>query len=327
MRSRRAVVLLALFAAAAARADDLQLATGALLYESGQLAPVVEFRSIAEDGAMWRGGVNGWALNLARERPVDRGRRMILEITATPYDAHSSRRVYRNGVRAQELELDDAAITLRAAMRIRQGEHAWIEPAFVIGDEHLGSAAPASLRRAWRAPYAGIAATERIRFVTADDPLLGRIDGIEAAATGEAYRGNRLWTRAIVTESGGVSRGRLHLRQTLAAFGGNGLDSVNAFLVGGSWDALGALAVYGRRYAEFRARRGIIANASADVAVSRGTDLGIRTSAFRGDGTRARGVMLIATTRAAGMHVSAGVARSQRRTTVSVTVACAMFRR
>jgi hypothetical protein len=323
MRSSRAIAALALFLAAAARGETLKVFSAALLYETGQVAPAVGLRSLAPNGAMWRAGITGWTFSLDHERPAERGRRVIFGISATPYNAHSSRRMYFDGVRERLLEFDDAAITARAGMQFPQGEHASIEPAFVVGKEWI------SLDQAvdWRRPYAGIAIRERIRFVTADDPLLARIEGVEVTATAEGYRGNRTWTRATIEERAGLARGRLHLRQSLAAFGGSGLDIVSAFLVGGSWDALGPFAVFGRRYAEFRVTRGVVANGGADVAVGRSFEIGVRGSVFRGASQQATGAMLLLTRRVNGVQIAAGVARSRRRTTVTMTVGGAVFHR
>ena len=320
----KTLALLIFRAAISARGDDLKVISAAVLYESGLAAPVVELRSIAEDGSLWRAGINGWAISVDRERPIERGRRLIFGITATPYDAHSSRRIFAEGRRARALEFDDAALVLRGGMRIREGEHAFIEPFVIAGTERIGGNAPRALREDWRSPYAGVQVTQTIRFVTADDPFISRINGIEMTTTVEAYRGNRTWTRGMIGERAGLPLGRVHLMQSFAIFGGSGLDTVNAFLVGGSWDALGPLAVYGTPYADFRVKNGAVLNAGADVSITRSLDLGVRASAAS---THATGSILLATQRIGGVRVIAGAGRSQHRTMVTVTVAGALFRR
>jgi hypothetical protein len=328
MTSKRAIAVLCFFAAVTtARADDVRVLTAAVLYESGLAAPSIELRSVAADGSLWRGGINGWSLSLGRERLLNHDRRLIVDVTATPYDAHSSKRIYRDGVRRRDLEFDDAALTARAALRFRESEHASIEPGVVIGKEIIGNDAPAALRDAWRSPYAGVSIIQRIRFITAEDPFTNRIDGIDVAATGEAYHGNRTWTRAILTENGGASFGRIHLRQSLAAYRGSSLDTVSAFLIGGSWNLLGSTAVYGRRYAEFRVNRGINGNAGVDFAITRSLELGLRVSAFRSGSLHTTGTTLQATQRLGGYRLTAGAGRSQHRTTVMATIGGAVFLR
>lgn len=321
------LALLGFCVAISARGDDLKVVSAAVLYESGLVAPAVELRSVAEDGSLWKAGINGWAISIDRERPIERGRRLLFGITATPYDAHSSRRIFQNGRRARELEFDDAALVLRGGMRIRQGEHAFIEPFLVAGTERIGSNAPQALRDNWRLPYAGIQVTQTIRFVTADDPFISRIDGIEITATAEAYRGNRTWTRGLIAERAGLPLGRVHLRQSFALFGGSGLDTVNAFLAGGSWDALGPLAVYGTPYAGFRVKKGAMLSGGADLALTSSLDAGVRASVVRAGSAHTTGAMLLATEHLGGFRIIAGAGRSEHRTMVTLTVAGAMFRR
>src|SRR5262245_19338384 len=320
------VLAVAVLCAAAARAENLRIVSAALLYETGLLAPSIELRSVAEDGASWRTGINGWTFGLDRERLLDGGRRLTVGMTVTPYNAHSSRRMFLQGTRVRDVEFNDAAVTASAGLRIRQGDHASIEPAIVVGKEWIGDNAASAVRDAWRKPYAGVAVAQRVRFVTADDPLAARLEGVDVTSRLEAYRGDRTWTRATITERAGTTIGRLHLHQSLAAFGGSELDTVSAFLVGGGWDLLGPFAVVGRRYAEFRLNRGIIGNGGADVAVGRGFALGVRGSAFRGTSTRASGAMLLVTRRAGGLRLTAGAARSGDSTTLTLTVAGAVFR-
>jgi hypothetical protein len=212
-------------------------------------------------------------------------------------------------------------------VRFRESEHASIEPGIVVGKEIIGTDAPLGVRDAWRSPYAGVTVIQRIRFITAEDPFTNRIDGIDIGATGEAFHGNRTWTRAIVTENAGASFGRIHLRQSLAAYRGRSLDTVSAFLIGGSWDLLGSTAVYGRRYAEFRVNRGINGNGGLDFAVTRSFDLGLRVSAFRSGSTHTTGTMLQATKRVRGYRLTVGAGRSNHRTTVAATVGGAVFLR
>jgi hypothetical protein len=326
MKCKRALAAAVLMLAGAARGDDLRVASGAILYESGLAAPAVELRSIDESGATWRASVTGWTIGVTREKPVERGRRLIFSINATPFDAHSSRRLFRDGVRDRALEFDDAAFDVRAGMRIRESEHATLEPALVIGTEVLGDNAPHLLRDRWSGPYTGVAVTQRLRYVTADDPFRSRIDGFEIAATGEIYGGKRTWSKLLLTETAGVPFGRVHVRQSVALFGGSGIDEVNAFLVGGSWDALGATAIYGRHYAEFRVPRGVSANIGTDVDLFRSLSAGVRASGFRGAGERATGVMLQLSGRLAGVRLTGGVGRSDGRRTVAASIGGALFR-
>jgi hypothetical protein len=306
MRSSGAIGALLLFAAVAARGSDMRLGTGLLLVEPGQAAPVVELRDTAANGNAWSVGISGWTLAAALERPIERGRRLFVSVALTPYNAHSSRRMYRDGVRARDLEYDSAAYTVRGGLRIRAGEHVTTEVSALLGREVVGDDAPAALRDHWRSPYAGVIWAERYRRVSAEDPFANRIHGVDLAALGELYAGSRIWSRIALSETAGRPVGPIHLRQTATVFAGSGLDRVSAFPIGGSWDVLGPAAIYGSHYAEYRPARGIVLNGGADYALSREWEVGGRMSAFQAPSTTRYGAALQTTLHAAGMRFTAG---------------------
>jgi hypothetical protein len=302
------IVALVVFSAIPARASDMRLASGLLLVEPGQAAPVLDLRNTAANGNAWSLGINGWTLAAGIERPVERGRRLFASIALTPYDAHSSRRMYRDGARARDLEYDSAAYSMRGGLRIRAGERITTEVSAVLGREVIGDDAPAALREHWRSPYAGVVWSQRYRRVSAEDPFAARIHGIELAALGELYAGNRVWSRLTLSETAGRPIGPIHLRQSATLFAGSGLDRVSAFSVGGSWDVLGASAVYGSRYAEYRPSRGVVLNGGADYAIGRMWEAGVRISAFRAPSVTRYGAALQTTLHAGGMRITAGAA-------------------
>ncbi|MEA2163827.1 MAG: hypothetical protein QOK37_1954 [Thermoanaerobaculia bacterium] len=331
MRCSLAVALPLLFATGAACAADMRLGTGLLLVEPGQAAPVIDLRDTAANGNAWGLGISGWTLSGSIERPVERGRRVFLSAALTPYNAHSSRRRYRDGARARDLEYDSGSYLLRGGMRVRAGEHHTTEIAAVVGREVIGDDAPAAIRRAWRSPYAGFTWLQRYRRVAADDPLAGRIHGVEMSSLVEMYAGNRLWSRLTLTETAGRPVGRIQLRQTAMLFEGSGLDRVSAFPIGGSWDVLGASAVYGSHYAEYFPSRGIVINGGADYVFARSWEAGARISAFRSRSVMRKGAALQTTVRLGGLRVTTGVAVAigpgERHTIVYAALSAAAFER
>lgn len=326
MGCRATLAVLLVLMSAVAHAGDSKLVTTELLYETGQVAPVVELRSIADDGSLWRFAVEGWTLSATRERTMTKQSRWFATLSATPHNAHSSERIYRDGARAHDLEFSDEAYSVRAGVRLSEGDHVSTEVSTVVGREILGDDAAPELREHWRTPYAGLQLTHRLRFVTAEDPITGRIHGIELAATAEGFGGRRAWSRGMLTEEGGWSVGRLHLRQTIALMTGSQLDEVSAFLTGGSWDALRASAVYGTRYAEFRITRGAIANAGLDYSLTPSFELGLRASVLRAPSLHKSGAMLQLTHKIGGLRLSAGAGKSDGRKTIVASVGGSVFR-
>jgi hypothetical protein len=317
MRCSAIVALLALTAVARA---DTRVATAVLLVEPGQAGPVLHLRNIGTNGAMWDVGIDGWTASAAIERPLERDRKFFASVELTPTHAHSSNRIYVDGRRARDREFDDASYTIRGGLRLRQNDRSSTELAALLGRE-------VNDLDAWSSPYAGVLVLQRYRRATAYDPFDGRIHGFELSALGEIYGGDRTWSRLTLTENAGRPLGRLHLRQSAAVFAGSNLDRVSSFLVGGSWDVLGPLAIYGRHYAEFRVTRGIVANAGADYALTPRWDIGARVSAFRGMSIDATGAALQTTLRAGGLRFTLGAAGSGDRTMLFAQISGAAFLR
>ena len=306
-------------------ASDMRVFTGAVLVERGQAAPVVELLSVGENGLVRRLSLSGWTIAVSRDAPVEYGRRRSVTFSVTPYNAHSSRHIYVDGERARQLEFDDAALAARAGYRIWQSEHASTEAAVTASKEFVGKEASRELRDRWRLPYAGVQLTQTGRFVTAEDPYSGRIEGFDVSGTIELYAGKKAWSRTTVLQSAGAAAGRLHFRQQLALMYGTNLDTVNAFLPGGSWDVIGPEAVYGTRYAEFRVNKGAILGGGADYAIG-AWELGVRGSVIRAPSLHASGRMFQVARRVAGIHYSAAVGTSRGHTTFALSASAATFR-
>src|SRR5436190_500700 len=151
-----------------------------------------------------------------------------------------------------------AAASRAGGVRLSESDRASTEVSAVALREVIGDDATAELRGHWRTMYVGMQLIHRLRFVTAEDPLTGRIHGVAITANAEGFGGRRAWARGALMEEGGWPLHRFHLRESIALMTSSHLDKVSAFLAGGSWDALRTTAVYGTRYAEFRIMRGAI---------------------------------------------------------------------
>ena len=305
-------------------AAEMQIATSAILVETGQAAPVIDLRSIADNGRIWRFGISGWTASASWEKPADRGLSLLAGFSATPYNAHSSRRMYHDGRRARDLEFDSASYVARAGLRLRQNRWSSTEAAVVVGREVVDSS---SLRDRWRRPYAGIQLTQRYRNVTADDPLAAQIHGFDAALTTEVDTGHGTWTRTMLSETAGRPLGSFHLQQSASVMVGSNLDTVSAFLVGGSWDVLGASAMYGTRYAQYRIERGAIGSAGIDYPLGGRWQIGARISGLEAPDVRAFGSMLEVTRHVAGIRLTIGGGRSGHTRSVFASVGGSTFRR
>jgi hypothetical protein len=150
--------------------------------------------------------------------------------------------------------------------------------------------------------------------VSYESPTLvspARVDGVRGQLDVQAFAGAGGWARGRLAISAGRKIDRVFLRANAVAFAVSTDNFIARELIGGEWDALQGVALYGHPYAALRAQRGMAANAGADVELWRGVELGARAGAFS-DGARAKvgahGEAVLAMVQLAGALLIAGVA-------------------
>lgn len=310
-RIRTGVVAALGFATVASADQRLWLA--GVYADPSLAAPVVELVEERTERSRFRFGVAAWTLSAEWERLQPDRRSRFLTIEAAPRNADAGERVYREGARAPELEFDGHAAELRAGWRGARGERWGWELAAVVQSKSIESG-ERELRDRWRDPYAGASGGLRFRRVAADEPLSGRIEGLELTGTARLMGGEESYARLVVALRAGQRHGALHFGQTVTVVAGGALDRVNAVLVGGSWDSGGATTLYGFRYAEFRLeRKGALVAMRMDLDAGDGWSLGLRGSLLAGDSQRAAGAGAVVERSFRGVVAAGGVFVGEQR--------------
>jgi hypothetical protein len=307
---RALVLACALLAGAASTAAAQTRAwIAGVLYESpGFVVPILVLDSAADDGRDWRLSVVGWTLTAERAQRVSDRRRHVLTLDVTPVNADNSRYVYRAG------EVDDVAsygaASIRAAggVDLAHGDR-WTGGYRLVGSyRRVSDLEDEAVRDAWRHPFAGVEITQAYRRTRSSERFGARADGLLLKATWRGFAGDRAWSQLEAEVAGGRHVGRLFVAGRAAGFAGQGLDVVNAFLIGGSWSVSDARMVTGFRFGELRLDRAIVASGAASVRLggawelgARGAVLGTRHGAHAGLGVEARTVIR-------GIAIDGGVA-------------------
>ena len=105
-----------------------------------------------------------------------------------------------------------------------------------------------------------------------DEPFKNRIDGVRALLDVQAFAGAEGWARGRLAISAGRKIERVFLRASAVAFAISTDNLIARELIGGEWDVLQGVALYGHPYAALRAQRGVAANAGVDVELWRGVE-------------------------------------------------------
>jgi hypothetical protein len=279
-----------------------------VLGDSSIVAPVVSWNRIAADGKTLSVTLSGWTVSAEatrRRAPHGRG---VASLAITPLHAHSSDRIYVERARARELEFD--ASTLEATFgRIDDiGEHWTSDVRLVALYERVDGLDPAT-QSFWSSPYAGIRTRQAWRRITAEDPLRLTFEGNEVSATAEVFAGSHTWSRVRLDQRLSHRWGRITAGESAVAFHGSSLNTVNAFLAGGSWPVADFHPLYGYRYAELRLDRGLGLNADAAFALTPSLALGLHASALRSRDLTARGVAVDLTASWRGIAFRLGAAQ------------------
>ncbi len=306
------VASVVLLTAGRVRADS-KLLVSSLLVDSSIAAPVVQFRVDNSDGDGYVLSLSGWTLGGELRRRRSPSSSWLLSADLTPLHAHSSNRIYVDGRRAKDLEYDDASYRVKHGLRFSSTPHSVTDLQIVILKESIGGLSDPDLLAFWKRPYAGVEIAHTRSYRTSSHPLVAASEGIEVTARGEAFVGEKIWSRFSIAESGGRQSGRLHLRQAVTVMTGRRLNRVSRFLVGGSWDTLGPGGFYGSRYAEYRVQRGVSASVGGDWSIVGNWRAGLRASYLNGDAVNAFGTALNASTtwKTIGVNLGIGSARQE----------------
>ena len=134
----------------------------------------------------------------------------------------------------------------------------------------------------WKRPFAGVEITQSYVHVTSDELFGARWEGVKGGGTVQFLTGSNTWSRLQTHLGVGKRVGRLMLSGRGAAFTGHSLNTVSAFLIGGSWDLASPELMVGYRYAEFRLDRAATLSGALDLRVRGAWEVGVRGSYLKG---------------------------------------------
>lgn len=306
-----------------------------LNYESSQLlVPVVIVVSANDDGREWSVGMVGWTLSADWKTAAGDRRKRHIFARFTPVNANSSNFIYRDGVRDSAAEYRASAIEGGAGVEVAHSRR-WTGQYRVLALYHsVGGMSDSAVSTLWRRPFAGVEIAQQYTRVTSEERFGSRWNGLKIAVVGRTMGGASTWTRAQLTAGVGKRAGPLFLSGRGAAFAGHSLNTVNAFVLGGSWDVPSAEMVPGYHYAEFRLNRAASVGAAIDVRLHGFWEIGLRAGALKGAPTNVQGAALQVGTVWRGAVFNAGVAfprampdRNRRGTLAFATITAALIER
>jgi hypothetical protein len=272
-----AVLLLAGLGSSLRAAAQVRTLVTSVGYQSPVLVvPVVLLSTSSASGAgAWSVGLFGSTLGAEWTTRANPRVTTVMRAEVTPFNANSSRYVYRDGERDSSQEFRDRTVRLNAGLRL-QGGSRWRAEVRAIGLSESVAGLDSSTVARWRQPYVGLDLETSYIRVVSDAVLEDRWDGVKVAGSAVGFVGSRPWWRSQLSLGGGKQVGRVMLRGRGWVLLGHNLDVVNQHLVGGCWDLGGSPVLYGYHYAEFRVNRAAVLGLGADLRLAGLWEVGVR---------------------------------------------------
>jgi hypothetical protein len=322
VQPRVCLLAIATLAIAAPAQADTRALLASLYYESAQLVvPVVAVRSTDDRGHEWNAWLAGWTLGADWSVAPTPRRRWRVEVRVTPFNAQSSDYIYVDGQRDPAAAFRAASLEAAAGVEIAHASHWTGRYRGIIFYERVSGTTVADIQSFWDHPFAGVEIAHSYSRVRSETRLGSRWDGVKAEASAQVYGGDHTWSRFRAGAGVGRRAGPLFLSGRAAAASGRSLNTVSAFLVGGSWDLAVPDLLAGYRYAEFRVDRAGTVRAGVDLRIHGALEVGVRGGFLKAPGLARSGAALQVMTIWKGAVIDAGIAipdgaREQRRSRI-----------
>lgn len=293
--------------APAAHADS-RIWLGSLNYESPRLAvPVVLLLATDDSGKEWSAGLTGWTLSGDWRIRVAENQKRHLFVRLTPLNAHGSNYAYRDGRRDEAAEYKAVSLEAGGGIEIAHTRR-WTGAYRTLAAYERVSGLPSEVQAFWDKPFIGFDMTQNYSRTTADDLFGSRWEGVKLEASAQIFTGSHTWSRLRATAGAGKRHGPFFVTARGAMFAGQSLNTVSAFLIGGSWDLAVPELLPGYRYAEFRVDRAATIGGALDWRVHGPVEVGFRGGYLKGKGLEEYGAAVQLMTVWNGAALNAGAA-------------------
>ena len=287
---------------------DSRLWFGSLNYESARLVvPVLLVVSTDGEGNEWSLGVTGWTLSGDRKTAIDSTRKRLWFGRVTPINAQSGHYVYRDGLRDPAAEFSASSVELGGGLEIAHRSR-WTGAYRVLAMYAPVKDLDPELTAYWKRPFAGVEIAQTYSRVISDELFGSRWEGVKVGGAAQFLTGSHTWSRMQARVGAGTRTGPLMLSGRAAAFTGRSLNTVSAFVMGGSWDLAPPDLIVGYRYAEFRLESAATVSGALDLRVRGAWEVGVRGSYLKGKAIGEYGAAVQMMTVWRGAVFNAGVA-------------------
>ncbi len=248
---------------------------GRLGYQSPKLvAPIVLVSGASNEHLRWHAGMLGWTLRAGFRYALGNQRHLLGELDVTPLNSNGGSYIYRDGKLAEDLFFENA--TALGRIGVIQRHSAKLESRiFALGLVEQVEHGQRRINDYWSRPYLGLELQETFQSLNSYDVYRSRWDGYRAEGRVQLFVGDHTWSRLRAEAGMGKRHDRLFWMLRGLLLYGQGLNTVNRFLVGGGWEGPGLNDMVGFHYAEFRVSQALLLHGAVDFRVVGDWELGL----------------------------------------------------
>jgi len=245
-------------------------------YESPNLvAPAVISLIPAKNHKLFQVGMVGWSILLRSEFGYSKNLSFGLSQDISPINANASIYRYRNGKRDETLNYENSSYTTKLFVKNKYSKNLINQFSLNYKKENI-KGLESNVSNFWNKPHLGLSFQSTYRDVGYEDFFNNQWDGKKMESSFEIFPGEFSWSRGYVSAGLGKKFKKYHSTISAKYFFSENLNTVNQFILGGTWE-LELLDFFpGSHYGEYRINNGLLINGRFDKMLSSSLSIGYR---------------------------------------------------
>ena len=245
-------------------------------YESPKLvAPAVISLIPAKNHKLFQIGMVGWSILLRSEFGYSKNLSFGLSQDISPINANASIYRYRNGKRDETLNYENSSYITKLFVKNKYSKNLINQFSLNYKKENI-KGLESNVSNFWNKPHLGLSFQSTYRDVGYEDFFNNQWDGKKMESSFEIFPGEFSWWRGYVLAGLGKKFKNYHSTISAKYFFSENLNTVNQFILGGTWE-LELLDFFpGSYYGEYRINNGLLINGRFDKILSNSYILGYR---------------------------------------------------
>ena len=245
-------------------------------YESPKLiAPAVISLIPAKNHKLFQVGMVGWSILLRSEFGYSKNLSFGLSQDLSPLNANASIYRYKNGKRDETLNYENSSYTTKLFVKNKYSKNLINQFSLNYKKENI-KGLESNISNFWNKPHLGLSFQSTYRDVGYEDFFNNQWDGKKIESSYDIFPGEFSWRRGYVSAGLGKKFKKYHSTISAKYFFSENLNTVNQFILGGTWE-LELLDFFpGSHYGEYRINNGLLINGRFDKILSNSLSIGYR---------------------------------------------------